>query len=373
MMNLNYDEQKSAIGMEIKTITHIFEECADRAYVSEYIKEIKNYEELKHAKLIYLLRQLQEYCRRDYEWEEEFKKLDKLIEHISEFEKQRELEEEKVEPFNKFWVSFNSWMENELPYNDILNEQYIYYDNLNGGTFYCNINYDEVFRTYLGISYKNEYENKDKCEFSDLKILIELLYKELIKVGKRYDFTVKINDMLKSFQLPYELKKGKFIKKGYKGTTENKIIIDYQMLESKILWAEDRIMGKEILDKHTALNYITDALDYLLSLINSFDKAPFSKKGLAQKCALLVSEDENSKLYSVIKDEINQIRTIVNEYFDIRHNEYLSKISKSKREALTNPAVIEYLFNRIYTLLILLKNMYVAKCKDCDDEKTVSF
>lgn len=43
-----------------------------------------------------------------------------------------------------------------------------------------------------------------------------------------------------------------------------------------------------------------------------------------------------------------------NEYFDIRHNEYLNK-AKEKREALEDLQFIEYLYNRVYALLYLLR------------------
>lgn len=45
---------------------------------------------------------------------------------------------------------------------------------------------------------------------------------------------------------------------------------------------------------------------------------------------------------------------ISNEYFDIRHNEYLNK-AKEKREAITDSIFIEYLYNRAYALLYILK------------------
>lgn len=354
-----FESNNDFVVLEIKTLINIFEVYGDKTYVGEYIKELKDYDKLGFSKLLYILKQLQEYCRYDSGWEDEFRKIEDLSEKLKAIESEREIVEKEEEPINKFWVSLKAWIDDELPCKGILYERYIEYDNWNGGTYYCTINYDDVFRLYLGISYNNEYEDKNKCKFCDIKLLIELLYKELIKSDMRYSFTIEINNRLSKFQLPYELKNGKIIKKGYKGTTENKSIINYQMLEAKILWAEDRIMGKELLDKHTALNYITDSLEYLFSLINSFTFDPYKKKPLDQKCGLLVSCDDNSKIYTVIKAEVNQIHLIVNEYFDIRHNEYLSKVSKSKRDALINPAIIEYLFNRIYALLVLLKNMYL--------------
>lgn len=62
----------------------------------------------------------------------------------------------------------------------------------------------------------------------------------------------------------------------------------------------------------------------------------------------------NGKIYAVVKNEINELMKISNEYFDIRHNEYLNK-AKEKREAITDAVFIEYLYNRAYTLLNILK------------------
>ena len=67
-----------------------------------------------------------------------------------------------------------------------------------------------------------------------------------------------------------------------------------------------------------------------------------------------VSNDVNGKAYSVVKNEIKEWMKISNEYFDIRHNEYLNN-AKEKREALTDPMFIEYLYNRVYALLHILK------------------
>ena len=43
-----------------------------------------------------------------------------------------------------------------------------------------------------------------------------------------------------------------------------------------------------------------------------------------------------------------------NEYFDICHNDYLNA-AKEKREALSDSQFIEYLYNRAYSLLYLLR------------------
>ena len=82
-----------------------------------------------------------------------------------------------------------------------------------------------------------------------------------------------------------------------------------------------------------------------------------SGKGITDKysnAAKKVSSDINGKIYAVIKKEIDELMKISNEYFDIRHNEYLNK-KKEKREAITDSVFIEYLYNRAYALLYILK------------------
>ena len=80
-----------------------------------------------------------------------------------------------------------------------------------------------------------------------------------------------------------------------------------------------------------------------------------------QEIALLVGTTRESKLYTVIHNELDEINKIINEYFDVRHNEYLNK-AKQKREVLNDKDFIEYLYNRIYSLLFLLR----IKCNKQD-------
>lgn len=59
-------------------------------------------------------------------------------------------------------------------------------------------------------------------------------------------------------------------------------------------------------------------------------------------------------MYAVGKAEIEEIMKISNEYFDIRHNEYLNK-AKQVRESIQDLTFIEYLYNRVYALLYVLR------------------
>ena len=67
-----------------------------------------------------------------------------------------------------------------------------------------------------------------------------------------------------------------------------------------------------------------------------------------------ICSNQDSKIYAVVKAEISEVMKLSNEYFDIRHNEYLNK-AKEKREALEDLQFIEYLYNRVYALLYLLR------------------
>jgi hypothetical protein len=121
------------------------------------------------------------------------------------------------------------------------------------------------------------------------------------------------------------------------------------MFERKIAYSEEMITSREMLDKKVALDYIVDALQYYISIQDANDI-----KGKYSAATKTVCDDINSKKYAVINKEIDEVMKIANEYFDIRHNEYLNK-SKQKRDVLDDMQFIEYLYNRIYALLYLLR------------------
>lgn len=256
--------------------------------------------------------------------------------------------DKKITIIDKFWTSFKTYFENELPYQDLLKDEYIRYDNWDGGQYYTDINYGYQFALHYGI----EYNEQDFSNIKAIKMFIELSFAEWIKPDKRYDYTKEVNKIFKKFRLPYKLNKGKITSEGYKTTTLDNKIINFAMLERKIQFAEEMILSQDKLDKKCALDYIVDSLQYLLSL-----QEGKTIKDKYSSASLLLCTDKNDKQYSVINNEINEIMKIVNEYFDIRHNEYLNK-SKEVRQPITNSAFIEYLYNRIYSLLYLIKFNY---------------
>ena len=237
---------------------------------------------------------------------------------------------------NKFWTSFKVYFEKELPYKGYLKSEFVGYDNWNGGVYYLDISYDYQYKLHYGIEYK-------ECStINDIKMFIELAFSSWIENEKRYDFTKDVNAIFQKFRMPFKLQKGKVI-------NLNEKIINYTMLERKIQYAEEMILSSENLDKKCALDYIIDSLQYIISIQDG--------TGITDKysnASKKISSNVDGKVYAVIKNEINELMKISNEYFDIRHNEYLNK-AKEKREAITDSIFIEYLYNRAYALLYILK------------------
>lgn len=248
----------------------------------------------------------------------------------------------------RFWISFMIWFEQELPGNDILYSKYEHWDNWNGGTSYLNIDYEYEFNLHFGISYPESFKTKD-YRIEDIKIFIELAYDSWVKLEKRYDFTIAVNQKLRKFKLGYRLQSGKLVLQGYKTDSRIDEILNYPMFERKIQYAEEMISSKELLDKKCALDYIIDSLQYLISVQN--EQKIIKKYSCAAKT---VSDDINSKKYLVIKTEIDELMKMSNEYFDIRHNEYLNK-AREKREVIDDAQFIEYLYNRAFALLYILR------------------
>lgn len=262
-------------------------------------------------------------------------------------------------------MSFTTWFEDELPGTEILQAYYEEYDNWNGGTYYLGVDFEKEYRLHYGIAYPDVLK-LESPQMEDIKMFIELAFHEWVIFDKRYDFTVMVNKRLSRFSIPYRLQNGRLIQEGYKTSYYIDKILNYSMFERKIRYSEEMITSREYLDKKSALDYIIDALQFILSVQDG--KKVIQKYKLAAKS---VNEDENSKVYAVVKTEIEEIMKISNEYFDIRHNEYLNK-AKQAREPIQDLAFIEYLYNRAYALLYLLRiktdtGKLLNFKKDCDD------
>ena len=258
-------------------------------------------------------------------------------------------EDEKNIRIKHFWSAFILWFENELPNLELLQNKYVQWDNWDGGTWFLNLNYDYEFRKYRGVDYPESLKN-NTGDFEDIKTFLEIAYKYwIINEGKaHYDFTVEVNERFKIFRLPYRMQNGRILRQGYKTTYGIDKIINYRMFERKIGFSEDMINSDDLMEKKSALDFIIDALRYLVSIQEGNRDKQYA--ALAKS----VNEDNNSKVYAVIKQEVNDLMKISNEYFDIRHNDYLNA-AKEKREALSDSQFIEYLYNRAYSLLYLLR------------------
>lgn len=247
----------------------------------------------------------------------------------------------------KFWTRFNTFFEKELPNKGYLKSEFVRYDSIEGKYLY--IYYDYEYKLNYGIEYK------ECVSIDDIKMFIELAYSNWIKIDKKYDFTKEVNKIFGDFRLPYRLQKGKVIKFEYRTTIKNEKIIDYKMFERKIQYAEEMILSSESSDKKCALDCIIDSLQYMISIQQGI-KTNHKYSSAAKN----ISNDVNSKIYSVVKTEIEKLMKISNEYFDIRHHEYLNH-SHQKREAIIDPVFIEYLYNRAYALLYILKLKYTSR------------
>ena len=148
--------------------------------------------------------------------------------------------------------------------------------------------------------------------------------------------------------MPYRLQSGIVIKLGYKTTFAIDKIINYRMFERKIQFSEDMISSKDLMEKKSALDFIIDALQYLISTQGD------SRNEQYRMLSLSVNDNMEGKVYAVVKKELDELMKFSNEYFDIRHNDYLNG-AKEKREALNDSQFIEYLYNRAYAMLYLLR------------------
>lgn len=275
----------------------------------------------------------------------------------------------KEDNIKKFWLSFTTWFEDELPGTGILQTYYEDYDNWNGGTYYLGIDFEKEYRLHYGVAYPDILKS-ELPQMEDIKMFIEIAFHEWVIFEKRYDFTVMVNKRLSRFSIPHRLQNGRLIREGYKTSYYIDKILNYSMFERKIRYAEEMITSREYLDKKSALDYIIDALQFILS--TQVGEKVTQKYKLAAKS---VNEDENSKVYAVVKAEIEEIMKISNEYFDIRHNEYLNK-AKQVREPIQDLVFIEYLYNRAYALLYLLRiktdtSKLISFKNSCDDDTFV--
>jgi hypothetical protein len=253
---------------------------------------------------------------------------------------------EQSDKLMRFWTAFSAWLDEAMK-NDVqlfLTKYHDGYTNFGNWVDCVSVDNDKIYKINYGENFEPITEHN--ISFDRIKKFIEVYYDKIIEPTKgRLKFTVEVNEMLKKFKIQYKLKSGKLNNPQYK--TEYKIgeILNYEQFERKVRFAEEAVLHSEFLDKHCALCYIADAFCYFKSMF---------KRG-AQDVAKSVNQDINSKVYSVVTTEINEIGKLINAYFDIRHNEKPSEKENVQREPLTDGFFVEYLFNRINALLMLLR------------------
>ncbi|MBP5466131.1 MAG: hypothetical protein J6Y43_01020 [Clostridia bacterium] len=296
-----------------------------------------------------------------------YKDLTELLSELHNYNLIAKENKKEREGLYKFWVSFTEWynkQKEELSYMFANNYRYgRYNDPINKTGFKCHqIRCNEA--SHYKIEYGEEYiePNINTISLNKVKNYIELIYSKFLRGGKegKYEFVVQVNKTFSRLGLPYKLDKGKIKKQGYKSSFLQDKILNYEQFERKIAFSEEMILHKDLMDKHAALEYIADAFCYFYSLFKKDGnvKEELEDKKVNAKIATLIHNDNSDKQYLLFKDEIEEVKKIINDNFDIRHNEYYRKSDKVKREVLSDIYVIEYLYNRIYSLLYIFRLKY---------------
>ncbi len=348
-MNKKYQQ----ISLQIKSLITCFEENGCVSEAISYIDEIKN--ALQQENFTTILICLKELCKiYDIEIKNADTKIANLgkitfnLQQILDDELKEEIDNEKL---GRFWTAFITWFENVSSVENVVKPEYFEWNDYSGD--YVSVNYNYLYKLNYGIPYLNVAEN---LTFDNVKNFIELIYKEVVSIDKgRLLFTIKVNDLLANFKLPYKLEKGKLAIIGYKTSEEIDYILNYEQFERKIKFSEDMIMRRDFMEKHTALNYISDAFCYFFSIFKNNGTEILEDKKVYVKLAKMVCPDINSKIYALIKQEIMDVKRIINDDYDIRHNEYYTTQKSVKREVLSDIKMIEYLYNKIYNLLFILR------------------
>lgn len=124
----------------------------------------------------------------------------------------RNLNDEEPENWQKFWKSFNAWFESDALNKNFIKDEYIYYNSgWYGGTYELNIDMEQEYNIEYGESYPgfNMY-----VDYESIKKFVEIAFSRWIKKEQRYAYTIKVNELLKKFNLSYRLNQGKLARIG---------------------------------------------------------------------------------------------------------------------------------------------------------------
>ena len=373
---INMHKDLENIKFQIQAMVSVFEDAQWRTDVYTYIELVKSL--LQQGKYDTILFCLQEICK-IYDIDIYSSSADKGFANIINITLSLEetltaiaTEESKNNDLKKFWTSFITWFEDVPEEDKVIKPTFYYWEgSSHAGYNKMFIDYNKFYKIQYGVPYENILLNV--C-FDNIKNFIEMIYKFiLIPTDGRLKFTIKVNEILRNFALPYKLDKGKFTSYSYKTSESIDNIFNFEQFERKIRYSEEMIIHKDIMDKHTALNYISDSFSYFFSLFKKTETESFTDEKVYIILSKSICNDTSKKIYSLIKEEISCVKRIINNDYDIRHNEFYSTKDNTNRESLTDIKSIEYLYNRIYALLFLLRINYrqVNKINDAeinDDE-----
>ncbi len=340
-------------------------------YVNQtYCGEIKNaLANLDYEKLEFCLQCVKLWLeQRDYfrPTDEDYVNLIDILNLIAKSKNDRINRLRETIPLMQFWTAINAWLEEEAKDPaDLYCEKYQEgYTDWGRWFTVANVDKDKLYKIVYGHSYATISENN--ITLFKIKEFVEAYYKEVVEPEKgRLKYTIKVNELLARFHLPYRLQKGKLLSLGYRSSYRIETIENFEQFERKIEYAAEMILHGDFIDKHSALNYITDAFCYLQSIY---------KKAGSKELIELVNQNNNSQVYRVIKDEVEFINRIINTDFDIRHNEE-NAIPKNgctqKREVLSDPMFVEYLYNRINSILTLLRIKHSQKLRRTNNDENI--
>ena len=332
----------------------------DNFLIDPYVENIeKALSAFEVGKIQFCLKKILEIYEIDYSNNAQdviYAQMQEVDEELSSLKEKLAKEQESKIKLNRFWIALNEWLNDEANDPATLYRKDFHCDYQDFGNWFVHAEVDlnKEYRKCYGKDYEEIDQNN--ITFENVKEFIELYFDNIVEIQQgRLKFTVKVNKLLTHFHLPYKMKNGKLGNPKYKTTEQISQILNHEQFERKIKYAEEMILHNDFIDKHCALCYITDALDYFISLFD--DKKEKSEK-LYGVVAQSVNSDLNSHVYEIVKKEITFVRTITNDYFDVRHNEEKSKTKdhkEVKREILTDSIFVEYLYNRINSLLSLLR------------------
>lgn len=147
----------------------------------------------------------------------------------------RNLNDEELENFGKFWVSFNAWFRSDALDNNFIKDEYIYYNSSwNGGTNELNIDMEQEYNLEYGESYSDFDMHVD---YESIKKFVEIAFSRWIKKERRHAYMIKVNELLKKFDLPYRINQGKLARIGDRDLESISRVDDIKLNKGDIVYS----------------------------------------------------------------------------------------------------------------------------------------